>query len=224
MLTNPHASNCKVITDPVEVEAYLNELEPNLNESIFREANLRGYEARQEATPAHAPTAAGTYHWHAFIPALRTSLIVKGWHKKDFKNCPMIVSPSKDIMIIVMTGNIDTGKEFGDPSNQASKGAVVDNAVAINQQYELFENAALSKLKKGISGTQLWVLLYHVEKSKSGDKEIRAELSLPSKFKNKKIMDWATRLIFKPIILDPGVLIEKPKPTPPIDIPIERRL
>lgn len=222
MLSINAVSKCKVINDPIEVANRLRELETALNEELFLEANKRGYEARKEATPAHAPTAAGTYHWHAFIPALRTALIINGWQMKDHKNCPLIVSPDKNMMILVMTGNSDTGKKYANPSNQASKGSVVDEGVQMNKQYELFENAAISTLKRGISGTQLWVLLYHVERTKDGDKEIRTELSLPSQFKNKKILEWAERIILNPILLDTDFTIEKPSPSGPIDIPIER--
>lgn len=212
----------KIIHEYPDVEYRLKELDPGLDQDIFMEANMRGYEARLEATPAHAPTAAGTFHWHAFVPALRTALIVRNWTKKDHKNCPLIVSPDRHMMILVMTGNSETGKIYGNPSNQGSKGSVLDEGIYRNQQYELFENKAISTLNRGLAGTQLWVLLYHVETGIEGDKEIRSELSLPSSFNNRKISAWSERIIMQSINLGPEFTIQAPIPTPPIDIPIER--
>lgn len=219
----------RVIFDPTAVINRLKELEPSLDSAVFLEANRRGFEARLEITPSHAPTAAGTYHWHEFVASLRSELLTRGWSRKDHKNCPFIISPDGAVTILVMTGNEDTGKQFGTPRNQADKGAVVNEAVLQNQaQYELFENAAISALERGKNGTQLWVLLYHVDRDFSDltqvlYKEIRAELSLPNKFDRKKIMNWAERLILPSIVIDPSPEIAQPVPSAPIDVPVQRK-
>lgn len=227
MLLQPYlAPASRVIVEPMEVLSRLQELDPTLDEDVLLEANMRGYEARLEATPIHAPTAAGTFHWHSFVPALHEALIQRGWTRSDYKNCPLIVSPDKSVMILIMTGNADTGRQFGNPANQADKGAVLDQAVQRNQQYELFENDAVSALKRGESGTQLWVLLYHVERGRGHDKEIRTELSLPSSFGKKKIAGWKERIILRSILVEPGSPVVSPvplAPTEPIDVPVERR-
>lgn len=224
MLTHsPSPQSPSVVSDPVAVEERLKALDSALTENLLLEANQRGYEARVDTTLAHAPTAAGTLHWHAFVPALRLALKEQGWSIKDHKNCPLIISADKSIAIVVMTGNIETGKEFGNPTNQADKGAVLDEAVQRNHQYQLFESAALSELQKGEGGTQLWVLLYHVEGGAKGVKEIRTELSLPSSFQKKKIVGWAERIILRPISTDKARDFVPELPADTIDVIVERK-
>ena len=213
----------RIVVDPTDVQARLQSLDPGLDQEMLLEANQRGYEARLDATRAHAPTAAGTFHWHAFVPALRGGLVQKGWAIRDERNCPLVISPDKSMAIVVMTGNIDTGKPHGDPTNQADKGAVLDEAVQRNVQYQLFETQAISKLQKGEGGTQLWVLLYHVEGGSNGMKEIRTELSLPSDFRRKKIVGWAERIILRPLSSEPATPIVAPLPVTPFDVPVERK-
>ena len=214
----------RVIVDPTEVAERLVDLHETLSQELLLEANMRGYEARLEVTAAHPPTAAGTLHWHEFVGALRTELMRKDWIKRDHKNCPFIISPDKYTSILVMTGDADTGVVDGYPTNQADKGTVLNEAVIENSNYDLFENAALRKLNKSDSGTQLWVLLYHVERTTSGEvKKIRTELSLPSAFHKKKIVGWAERIILRTVELDGTSDVVHVEPTGPIDIPVERR-
>lgn len=223
MLQSFNAPASRIIIDPIEVSLRLQGLDASLNQELILAANMAGYQARLEATPASAPTAAGTLHWHELVRVLRTELRLKDWTLKDHKNCPFSISPDKCITILVMTGDEDTGNEHGNPTNQADKGAVVDEAVQLNRQYELFENAAVSALQRGVNGSQLWVLLYHVEKSPAGAKEIRTELSLPSRFNRKKIVSWAERIILKPIKFDEQIEITPAEQNEGIDIAVERR-
>jgi len=225
LLAPSYEPTTRVVSEQSDVIARLLAIDPTLDPEVMLEANMRGLEARLEATPAHAPTAGGTYHWHAFVPALRIALVRRGWTIKDHKNCPFIISPDKSIMILVMTGDSDTGKlDFGTcPSNQAEKGAVLDEAVTLNRQYELFENAAISNLERGQSGSQLWVLLYHVERGPKGWKEIRTELSLPTRFEKKKIVDWSERIVLRTIQLDDEPVVEHAESTDTIDVQVERK-
>ncbi len=224
MLTHsPSPQPARIVVHPADVDARLQELDPALTQGLMLEANQRGFEARLEATIAHAPTAAGTLHWHAFVPALRLALKVQDWIIKDHKNCPLIISADRSMAIVVMTGNSETGKEFGNPTNQADKGAVLDEAVQKNIQYQLFENSALNKMQKGDGGTQLWVLLYHVDAGVKDAREIRSELSLPSSFHKKKIIGWAERIILRSIPTDPATRIAPSLPNEPIEVVVERK-
>lgn len=223
MLTpSPSLQPTRIVVEPEEVEARLVSLDSVLTQELLLEANQRGFEARLEATPAHAPTAAGTFHWHGFVAALRLALRSAGWSIRDERNCPLVISPDLSMAIVVMTGNSDTGKSYGNPTNQADKGAVLDEAVQRNIQYQLFEASALAKLKKG-GGTQLWVLLYHVEAGSNGAKEIRTELSLPSDFQRKRIANWSERIILRPMTTEPSTPVAAPIPTIPFDVPVERK-
>ena len=138
MLTHsPAPQPTRIIVEPGDVAARLLSLDAVLTEALLLEANQRGFEARLDVTRAHAPTAAGTFHWHAFVAALRLALIEEQWSMRDERNCPLVISPDRTMAIVVMTGNADTGKTFGNPTNQADKGAVLDEAVQRNIQYQL---------------------------------------------------------------------------------------
>lgn len=224
MLTHSNSPQpTRIISNPAEVDVRLQLLNAVLNQELLLEANQRGFEARLEATLAHAPTAAGTYHWHSFVAALRLALCGQDWSIRDERNCPLVISPDRSTAIVVMTGNIDTGKPHGNPTNQADKGTVLDEAIQRNLQYQLFETTAISKLRKGQDGTQLWVLLYHVEAGSKGVKEIRTELSLPSDFKRKKIVGWAERIILRPLSTGPTTPLVAPLPITPFDVSVERK-
>ena len=219
---SPASQPTRIIVAPEDVAARLLSLDSVLTEALLVEANQRGFEARLDVTRAHAPTAAGTFHWHAFVAALRLALIEEGWSMRNERNCPLVISPDRAMAIVVMTGNSDTGKTFGEPTNQADKGAVLDEAVQRNIQYQLFEASALAELRKG-GGTQLWVLLYHVEAGSNGAKEIRTELSLPSEFQRKRIANWSERIILRPMSTEPSTPVIAPIPTIPFDVPVERK-
>lgn len=226
--TNPSRPAQTIIVDADEVRSQLSKLHPTLEEDIFHEANRSGYRQRAEVTPFHAPTAAGTLHWHAFVPTMRELLVSRGWSLQDVRNCPFVLSPDKSLSLIVMTGSEDTGKAEGNPTNRAAKGAVLAESIALNQQYDLFEQQAIaylrSTVKQGESGTQLWVLLYHVERDALGkDKEIRMELSFPSRFERNKIVDWAIRIILQPTDLGPSKADIAPIPGQPIEVPVVPR-
>jgi len=216
---------CTVVSEPGLVTSRLSELNPSLTEGLLREVSEHGYRARIEATDLHAPTAAGSYHWHAAVYAIRSMLAEQGWKPEVSRNCPFIVSPDRTIAIVVMTGDSDTGYVDGYPTNQAEKGAVLKQAIANNQtQLKLFDAGSVSsKLANSKDATQLWVLLYHVAVGSSGKVEIRIELSLPSHFEKKKIIGWRERIILNSILPDGESMIHDDAPTSPIDVPVERR-
>lgn len=221
----PNQTTCRVVSDPALVAARLAELDTSLDEALLREVSEHGYRQRVEATPFHATTAAGTYHYHGAVFAIRSMLANRGWHLENLRNCPFIVSPDRAIAIVVMTGDMDTGRIDGRPTNQAVKGAVLKQAVAKNQeQLKLFDAGFVSAALAGSrEATQLWVLLYHVALGEDGNDEIRIELSLPSRFEKKQIADWHERLILGAIRPDGEVGGLRDAPTGPIDVPVERR-
>jgi hypothetical protein len=218
-------ADCLVVAEPELVARRLTELQPGLDEALLREVNEYGYRARLEATPSHAPTAAGTFHWNGAVYALRSRLAERDWAPQNLRNCPFIVSPDKTVAIAVMTGDPDTGLKGGHPTNQAQKGVVLRQAVANNRhQLELFNAGVVSAaLAKSKDATQLWVLLYHVAVGESGRTELRAELSLPLKFERKQIVGWRERLVLGAIRPDSETDIRDESPAAPIDVFVERR-
>lgn len=188
-------------------------LHPSLEESLFIKANSVGAAARLEATPAHAPTAAGIFHWLYTVAALRTELKALRWNFNDSNNCPLTISLEKNVMIAVMTGDKDTGRPAGFPRNKGIKGVVLDKAIKQNLQLFTGQGGA------GVEGTELWVFLYHVEVGG----EIRMELSLPASFVRGKIMGWKERIIFRPLDSRPEPKVLPSFPNEEIDFEVTRK-
>lgn len=213
----------QITVEPARVSARLLNLHDTLDPAMFQEVNEHGYRARVDVTAAHPTTAAGTFHWHQAVFALRTALFERGWTKKDLKNCPFILSPDRSVAILVMTGDADTGLVQGFPTNQSQKGTVLKQAISGN--YELFETAMISKLERMSNGTEMWVLLYHVGIDENGRTVLRSELSRPSRFERKKIAGWMERIILGPIHPDGEheMQVDSPIAPKPIDVPVERR-
>lgn len=218
----PSPRPAQVISDPSQAQARLWALDPALDQSIFLDASEYGLRARKEVTPAFATTSAGTLHWIHLVARFRTILQLRKWSLKDFKNCPMVISKNRSIAILMMTGCKDTGIVAGHPKNQADKGPVLNKYIHDNQQYDLFEERAFTKIKRGSLGTQIWIFLYHVEEQQ-GRTLIRAELSRPASFRGKKITGWSDRIILESLSDDPidGNIIDVPQA--PIDVSVERK-
>ncbi|ALJ29442.1 hypothetical protein AOT14_30950 [Stenotrophomonas acidaminiphila] len=222
-LSPPSSSNRNakvVLTDPMEVEARLHELHPDLKAALFRIVVIGGLSARNEVTPASAPTAAGVKQWLATVEELRTLLAQLQWRIHENKNCPFISSPDRAVSIVVMTGNAETGMDVDEgPANQAEKGAVAEGYVQKNwSQLELFNHDAFKLVKDKQKETQVWVLLYHYDRAL---KQVRFELSLPTGFSKKKITDWGERLVFGAIPNDPATfVIRKDEPIEPATVDV----
>jgi GR25 family glycosyltransferase involved in LPS biosynthesis len=221
-LTAPNAfvRRATIIDDPALVEARLQELHPDLNAILIRDAIRGGLGGRNEVTRASAPTAAGVQQWLKTVEDLRTLLAALQWHIHEQQNCPFISSPDRSISIVVMTGNSETGKNgFKDPTNQAEKGAMAEKFVQQNSQLELFNRDSFKLAKEKHKETQVWALLYHYDKVLN---EVRFELSLPTGFDNKKITEWSVRLIVGSIPNNPAdFTIRKDEPNAPATVEVE---
>ncbi|MGD7320177.1 hypothetical protein, partial [Ralstonia pseudosolanacearum] len=191
--SNAFAQRAKTVTEPALVEARLQELSPDLAIKLLYNAVLSGLGARNDTTLASAITAAGVQQWLKTVEELRTQLSEKQWRIHNEKNCPFISSPDHSVSIVVMTGNNETGKQgFEDPTNQAEKGVVVEGFVQSNRQLELFNQDSFKLAKAKQKETQVWAFLYHYDKVSN---EVRFELSYPTGFGKKKIVEWGERLI-----------------------------
>lgn len=217
---NAFAPRAKTIVEPELVEVRLQELSPDLAIKLLYNAIQSGLGVRNETTRASAIIAAGVQQWLKTVEELRTLLSEKQWHIHDEKNCPFISSPDRSISIVVMTGNSETGKQgFEDPTNQAEKGVVVEGFVQSNRQLELFIQDSLKLAKAKQKETQVWVFLYHYDKTLN---EVRFELSYPTGFNKKKITAWGERLIFSSIPNNPAdFTIRKDIPNAPATVEVE---
>ncbi len=218
--TNAFVHRARITDDPALVEARLQELHPDLNAILFKEAIRGGLGGRNEVTRASAPTAAGVQQWLKTVEDLRTLLAALQWHIHEQQNCPFISSPDRSISIVVMTGNSETGKNgFEDPTNQAEKGAVAEKFIQQNSQLELFNRDSFKFAKEKQKETQVWALLYHYDKVLN---EVRFELSLPTGFDKKKITEWGVRLILGSIPNNPAdFTIRKDAPNAPATVEVE---
>ena len=187
---------------PVRNEEF--EVKSRLNEVFGLEANdiqdiiMQGLYARKECTSNHPRTYAGLAQWANTVRALRDKTAPAGWTSSDDNNFPLCIHPSNNLVIVVQTGDKDTGISANSPSNRAAKGTNTEQAIWANQkQLYLFDALPEVMLEASNDNRIMWVLLYHVTPS-----EIRFELSLPSKIVGGKIRSWQERLVFPAIVLD----------------------
>ncbi|MEG1767205.1 MAG: hypothetical protein RR311_01955 [Comamonas sp.] len=218
--SNAFVRRAALFDEPALVEGQLQELHPDLHAVLFKNAIRGGLGARNNVTEASAPTAAGVQQWLKTVEDLRTLLAARQWHIHQQQNCPFISSPDRSISIVVMTGNMETGKNgFEDPTNQAEKGAVAESFVQKNSQLELFNRDSFKLAKENQKETQVWALLYHYDK---GLNEVRFELSLPTSFDKKKITEWGVRLILGSIPNSPAhFTIRRDEPNAPATVEVE---
>ena len=218
--SNALATRAKTVTEAALVKARLQELSPDLAIKLLYNAVLSGLGARNETTRASAVTAAGVQQWLKTVEQLRTQLSEKQWRIHNEKNCPFISSPDHSVSIVVMTGNSETGKQgFEDPTNQAEKGVVVEGFVQSNRQLELFNQDSFKLAKAKQKETQVWAFLYHYDKALN---EVRYELSYPTGFGKKKIIEWGERLILGSIPNNPtDFTVRKDTPNAPATVEVE---
>ncbi|MCY1261616.1 hypothetical protein D9M68_109520 [compost metagenome] len=218
--SNTFAPRAKTVTEAALVEARLQELSADLATKLLNNAILSGLGARNETTRASAVTAAGVQQWLKTVEELRTQLSEREWRIHNEKNCPFISSPDHSVSIVVMTGNNETGKlGFEDPTNQAEKGVVVEGFVQSNRQLELFNQDSFKLAKAKQKETQVWAFLYHYDKALN---EVRFELSYPTGFGKKKIIEWGERLILGSIPNNPAdFTVRKDTPNAPATVEVE---
>lgn len=214
------ATCTKIVVDPMQVEARLQELSSDLSLDMLREVVENGLGARNDTNRASAVIAAGVQQWLKTVEVIRTRLSEMQWHIHDEKNCPFISSPDRSISFVVMTGNNETGKQgFEDPTNQAEKGVVVEGFVQANHQLELFNQDSFRLAQQKRAETQVWAFLYHYDKKLN---EVRFELSYPTGFDKKKITTWGERIILGSIPNNPkDFAIRKDTPNAPATVDVE---
>lgn len=157
---------------------------------------LRVLYAFNNTTKNDAITAAGTYAYLAAVRAKRDILGHHGWEPEIEHNLELTVNAEYGTRLIVSSGNEDTGIKDGFPATKNEKGKQTKKVVAVNAAqrhiWPELENY------KNIQIKNTWILLYHIDLSKS---KMRAELSLPVDLdiNELKVNGWAKRIIIKPI-------------------------
>ena len=199
--------------------------ELGLEEGFLADAVRRGQLAFLNCTPNHPPNFPGLAAWAETVCALREGVIPAGWQRSNDRNYALSVDPEGGMAIAVATGDDGTGRADANPSTNARKGPITQDAVAANQlRFSFMEHPASPRRGAPAdagSGRATWILLIH----RAVD-EVRCELSLPISIGEDMHIDaWRERILLGAIPLD-GDLAEAvpvPPPLPDIDVSIRRR-
>lgn len=211
-----------VYAEPIDVYTRLSAIGSGLTIGILQESVRQGYLTRAPLTDNHPSIYFGFAMWAETVAALRNNLRPCGWQKSTQGNYELTVNSDASIAIAIMTGDPGTGLADADPSNKCSKGTYTARSIAVNNQLELdlFPLSSLPTTELITPAAELttWILLMHV-----ANDEVRFELSLPSKFLERKIVGWKERIIFPAIPRADSPIEVLPPALPEIDIQIKRK-
>jgi hypothetical protein len=207
--------------ESTDVTARLAEL--GLDQLVLQEAVMQGMIARSECTLNDPPQAPGICAWARVIRVLREKLIPRQWTRSDEGNYSLVVSPCNKFAIAVATGDENTGIVMANPMTKSPKGPLTQSAIDVNQyQLSLFNALPEYEIPKTAHNDRMtWILLQTYD---LGKKEVRFELSLPSKYSG-KVDGWSERIIMMALPFDSASLIPTPNlpKLPDIDVPVIRR-
>lgn len=210
----------KVKTKPYEIINALHSLGRGLSVEVLEQVIKSGEIARDSCTKNDPPSTPGFNAWSTTVRALRDLLIPQGWERNDEQNFSTVVSPDKDVAIAISTGNDGTGDETKEPNTKYARGAATQAAVDENRF--LFSLFAPTPEEIAKENRATWILLKRRVHESSGD-TVYAELSLPAAMtKDGFVQSWDTRIILKPIPIDPAVIMEDDS-TEEIDIQVIRK-
>jgi len=176
----------------------------------------QGYLSRTRLTAHHPKIFYGLSMWAETVAALRDNLRPTSWFKVDDSNYEITVNEDSTIAIAVTTGDENTGLAAFTPSNKCPKGAYTVDAVATNQQLDLFADLLPPPDEESCFTT--WILLVHV-----AENEVRSELSLPSEMVGGKIKTWKERIILPTLPKEKSSIAIAPPDVPEIDVPVLRK-
>ncbi|WP_199154547.1 hypothetical protein [Chromobacterium sp. ASV23] len=217
-----------VIADDTLVESRLNQLS-GLTKDVLLQALDQGVRQRLNCSPLLPITFPGQAQWAYTIEALRLQVCTSGWKHESHHNLPVTISPNEDFGVVVYTGDEDTGRASGFPSNKTSKGIKTQQAVLRNSlNLELFPETLQNKEESEENTLKTWVLLYHLDISNQQRPVLRSELSFPSHFDIGlgKILAWKQRIILGEIDLsgDPDIInAYNDDIDVPLEVPVRRK-
>ncbi|WP_280475416.1 hypothetical protein [Nocardia farcinica] len=199
-MTQPAANEPLLRPLTPAMDAHLALANLGLTVEIVHAALLSGEQAAASVTPYHPRLAAGMERWMATVASLRNGLKQKlNWKLDDPKGSPRVTRPDGKVSITAVGGTIGTGLEVGPtPYNKNKRGPSTEDAVDGNQ---LALPLDISIPIAGTSAEEMltWFLLYYRAKEPN---ETRAEMSLPLKVDNDRVVDWKYRIIIPPISHD----------------------
>lgn len=164
-----------------------------------------GAEARRSITSLHPNSYMGTAMWGEATAALRRELIPEGWKYDEAGQQPRTFNSDRQIVVLVQSGDDDTGLVDGKPKTKHPKGSATETKVRDNQ-LALFSTGSdddlggededqSAELIEGTAVLETWVLLLA-----EVDGELRGELSRPRGFDSSGRVDrWFERVVLEAV-------------------------
>lgn len=216
----------RILDNVVEITNFLAEL--GLTQEVLTRAMIAGEAARDSCTANHPPSAPGYYAWSETTRVLREILACHPyeWTKNDDANFSTVVSPDRRVALTVDIGDERAGRRLSlPPKTKYTKGPVTRQAVTLNairlsmMQPDLFESMSAPSEAGDIDGPLIWMLI----RRRDGD-TLFSELSLPDQVEESgRVVGWAARLIFEPIVLQPDPFQREDEPEEPENITVRWR-
>lgn len=182
----------RVFSTPVERRKRLEEL--GIEEQTLVIAVQRGV-AEKTTALFYDPRTAGGYDLYRYATRhLREQQYARGWEIKDSNNIALVRDPINGTILIVCSGDTQTGMLIGDqPKTKRSKG---DLFLEISEvlQTDLFGQDIIQKRRIAAPETKVWLLL-HYHDGEGANQVLRAELSRPFEAEGGMITKWAERII-----------------------------
>ena len=213
----------------IEVVNYRNEAESDIAKlgisvKFLERAIEEGFRAFSREGEDSPRTAGGYNAWSYILKQLRFDLRTSKWGDNHYSNgVDEIRSLSRDVSIVVNTGDENTGMALKTPRPKNRKGTALQTRIETNNL--LFERNDIT-VPEPIDPYQTWVLLFYIDEE---EKEIRYELSLPNIYEKNTIVGWSKRIICEPfdISSEPKVKLkldtQQPTETEEIDFEILRK-
>lgn len=215
--------------EKIEVVNYKNEAESEIAKlgislKFLERAIEEGFRAFSREGEDSPRTAGGYNAWSYILKQLRFDLRTSKWGDNHHSNgVDEIRSLSRDVSIVVNTGDENTGMALKTPRPKNQKGTALQTRIETNNL--LFERNDIT-VPEPIDPYQTWILLFYIDEE---EKEIRYELSLPNIYEKNTIVGWSKRIICEPfdISSEPKVKLkldtQQPTETEEIDFEILRK-
>ena len=214
--------DCIIYSAPASRDAKLKELA--IPEELLVDALQRGV-AEKLTAEIFDPATAGGYDLYRYTTRyVRRGLHEAGWELSDYNNIALVRDPVKETVIIICSGDHQTGQLIGvPPKTKRSKGDFfleMSKIVAI----DLFGDEKIETRHIAPPDAKVWLLLhYHVVEP--GQQILRAELSRPLEANDGMITQWSERIILDVRLADAmsddeSANDEGPVITPDVDIRI----
>lgn len=174
----------------------------DLTENDLRESIKYGLAHRLKCTENHPTLSPGFIGWAYTVKHLREILTLRGWIRSDEGGLPLIIHPSKDFAIAVITGDLGTGNPNKALKSKNNKGSKSISMVETNNRQLSFDNVVLG-ISEDITFPRSILTWYLVINVSMINNIVKFELSIPSGYnQNNYFSEWSKRIFFDPILLD----------------------